>query len=662
MQIVQGESYSKEVERTEDVIVSNPVPRGRILDSNYNVIVDNESVDAITYTRSQSTTTEEMMEVAEKLANIIEPDQSKTTERDLKDYWLLKNPEEAKKKMTEDEIELNEAGELSNNDLYKRQVDRVTESELKELTPKDRKVIAIYREMVSARALSPKIIKNTNVTHEELARVSENLESLPGVDVTTDWNRKYLYDKTLRSVIGNIGSIPSEKLDYYVARGYNLNDRVGTSYLELQYEDVLHGQKEKVKNVTDKSGNVLDTILLSPGARGNDLVLTIDLELQLAVEKIIEEELRQKKSQGGRHLLDRAFVVLMDPHTGEVLTMAGKRYGWNEKEGRMTVSDYALENITTSYAMGSSVKGATVLMGYETGAISPGQNLYDRRLMIKGTPSKGSVSNMGWINDITALKRSSNVYMFLTTMKMGGYEYQPNQSLPLSTDQYDQMRYYYNQFGLGVRTGIDLPNESRGMPGPNSIETGKLLDLAIGQYDTYTPMQLAQYVSTIANGGKRVKPQIVKELRGPSKESDELGHVVQEMSPVVLNKVDMETSEIERVQEGFRQVMQESRGTAVARFKSASYSPAGKTGTAQAFYDGPMKQYSNDPTTNTTLVAYAPHNNPEVAMAVVVPWAYNTNQHAMSQEIGKKVLDTYFNLQKGGSSSIQGSNDPSLQQ
>jgi len=654
VQIVNGENFRKEVDRTEDVTVSNPVPRGRMLDRHYNVVVDNAPVDAITYTRNQGTKVEEMIETAEKLAAIIQPDVKKITERDKKDFWILKNKKEAEKKITKEEKDLNKADKLSNGDLYSLQVSRVTEAELEQLTQQDLNVLAIYREMASARALTPKIIKNENVTHIELAQVSENLESLPGVDVTTDWDRKYSFNQTLRSVIGNISSIPSEKLDYYLARDYNLNDRVGTSYLEWQYEDVLHGQKEKVKNITDKSGKVLQSVPLSEGARGKDLILTIDMNLQLAVEKIIEEELREKKSQGGRHLLDRAFVVLMDPHTGEVLTMAGKRYSYNKANGKMEFSDFALGNITTSYNMGSSIKGATVLMGYETGAIKPGQSLYDRRLVIKGTPSKGSVSNMGMVNDLTALKRSSNVYMFLTTMKMGGYEYQPNQSLPLSVNQYDEMRYYYSQFGLGVRTGIDLPNEGLGMKGPNSIETGKLLDLSIGQYDTYTPMQLAQYISTIANGGKRVKPHLVKEIREPSNDQDELGPIIREMPPVILNNVDMDTSEVERVQEGFRQVMQENQGTAAGRFRSASYSPAGKTGTAQAFYDGPQTQYRNDSTTNTTLVAYAPHNNPEVAMAVVVPWAYNTNKHSMSQEIGRKVLDAYFDLQKGQPSETAG--------
>ena len=651
VQIVSGSDFRREVERTEDVTVNKSVPRGRFLDSQYRVLVDNEPVDAITYTRLQSTKTEEMLEVAEKLASFITPSLDKVTERDKKDFWILKHKERAEGKITKQERKLNEENKLKNSELYKLQVSRVTEEELQELTDQDLNVLAIYREMASAKALTPQIIKNADVTDEEIALISENLNVLPGVDVTTDWERTYVYGSTLKTVIGSISSsdkgLPLEKLDYYLSRDYNLNDRVGTSYLELQYEDVLHGQKEKVKNVTDKAGNVLESIQISEGARGKDLVLTIDMDLQLAVEKIIEDELRAKKAVGGRSLLDRAFVVLMDPHTGEVLTMAGKQYSFDNEAGMMKMRDFATGAITTSYAMGSSVKGATVLMGYETGAISPGTVLYDRRLTFKGLGKlKGSYTNMGMINDLTALKRSSNVYMFLTAMKMGGYNYQPDRSLPLDVNFYDEMRYYYNQFGLGVRTGIDLPNESTGMKGFNNPNTGLVLDLSIGQYDMYTPIQLTQYIATIANGGKRVKPHLVKEIRDPANNSEGVGKVFREISPVVLNNVDMQTQLVERVQEGFRQVMQESGGTAAGTFRSAAYRPAGKTGTAESYYDGPIKSRSNELTTNLTLVAYAPYDNPEVAMSVVVPWAYDKggSPHSMSQEIGKKVLDTYFNL------------------
>ncbi|MFS0780910.1 peptidoglycan D,D-transpeptidase FtsI family protein [Bacillus sp. 1P06AnD] len=651
VQIVYGDDYRREIERTEDITVNNPVPRGKIYDRNHKVIIDNTPVDAITYTRVQGTKTEEMLKTAENLAKVVKMDTKKITERDKKDFWILKNPDLAKKLITEKDLKKVEEHKLEESDLYKLQLERITEDDLASLTAKDLQVLAIYREFASARALTPQIIKNKDVTPQEVAIVSENLESLNGVDVTTDWNRKNVFDKTLDSVIGKVSSssegLPREKLDYYKARDYNNNDRVGKSYLEMQYEDLLHGQKAKVKNVTDKSGNVIQSEVISEGERGKDLVLGIDMDLQVATEKIIEEELRQKKAMGGTYLLDRAFVVMMNPKTGEILTLAGKQYDTNKKTGKVEYNDFSLGTFTTSYAMGSVVKGATVLTGYETGALRPGQVIFDSPLYIKGTPKKGSWKNMGPINDLSALKMSSNVYMFKTAIAIGGGQYVQNRSLHINPEAFDTMRYYYNQFGLGVPTGIDLPNEMNGYKGQEKI-AGKLLDLAIGQYDTYTPLQLVQYVSTIANGGNRIQPQIVKEIHEPTNDPKKLGPLLQDVTPKVLNRVDMKKEWIERVQTGFKQVMQSPGGTGYSKFSGASYNMAGKTGTAQSFYDGPKKdKYGPVPTMNLSMVGYAPADNPEVAISVVVPWAYQGNTgHSMNMDIAKKVMDKYFELKK----------------
>ncbi|MFJ7467997.1 peptidoglycan D,D-transpeptidase FtsI family protein [Peribacillus frigoritolerans] len=651
VQIVYGDDYRREIERTEEVTVNNSVPRGKMYDRNLKLMVDNQPLDAITYTRKQGTKQTEMVETAEKLAKLIEKETDKVTERDKKDFWILNNPKLAEKKITDKERKKVEEGEMEERDLYKLQLDRITEEETK-LSEKDLEVLAIYREFASGYALTPQIVKNKKVTKEEFAKVSENLDSLPGVDVSTDWDRFYTYNKTLKSVLGKVSSseegLPSESLNYYLARDYSRNDRVGKSYIEAQYEDILQGQKAKVRNVTDKSGNVVDSEVINEGSRGKDLILTVDMDLQLATEEIIEKQLIAKKKMGNTKFLDRAFVVMMDPNTGEILTMAGKKYEKDSKTGKSSIEDFALGNITTSYTMGSSVKGATVLTGYQQGAIQPGTYFYDTKLKIKGTKEKGSYSNFGNINDLTALKVSSNVYMFRTAINIAGAHYVPNEPLNISSGAFSTMRNSFAQFGLGVRTGIDLPNEMSGFKG-SETSPGKLLDLAIGQYDTYTPMQLVQYVSAIANGGNRMKPHMVKEIRDPVDNNEELGPVAEDVSPTVLNRLEMKEEWIERVQSGFEKVSMEQGGTAYTYFGNKSYTVAAKTGTAQAFYDGPNRADYSEPqdTMNITLVGYAPAKNPEVAFAVVVPWAYQGHTgHSMSKEIGEEIMDTYFELKK----------------
>ncbi|MGE7604162.1 peptidoglycan D,D-transpeptidase FtsI family protein [Peribacillus sp. NPDC097675] len=652
VQIVYGDDYLRQVDRTENDVVNTPVPRGKMYDRYLNPVVDNDPLNAITYTRYPNTKPAEMVKTAEILATLIKKDTKKITERDRKDFWIIKNPKKAEALITKADRKKVEEKKLEEKDLYKLQLDRITEENINEFTKDELEVLAIFREFNSGYALTPAIVKNKGVTKQEFARVSEHLSDLPGVDVTTDWDRTYKYGDTLRSVLGKVSSseegLPSENLDYYLSRDYTRNDRVGKSYIEKQYEDVLQGKKAKVENILSK-GEVVETRTVTEGESGKDLVLTMDMELQETVDKIIETELQRTKAKGNTYLLDRAFVVLMDPNTGEVLTMAGKQYGRNSKTGATEINDFSLGTITTSYTIGSSVKGATVYSGFQTGVISPGTTLYDQPLYLAGAKPKKSYSNLGYVSDVTALKKSSNVYMFLTAIKIGGGHYSPQQRLGLESGAFTKLRNHYAQFGLGVRTGIDLPNESAGFKGVDTSTDGLLLDLSIGQYDTYTAMQLAQYVSTIANGGKRLEPHVVKEIRDPSDKHGTLGPVFQSVGPKVLNDLDGEDIWIQRIQEGFRQVAQEPGGTAYSAFAGKSYHPAAKTGTAQAFYDGPRrKEYSEPvPTINLTLVGYAPHDKPEVAFSVITPWVYQGSAaDDINKRIGEAVMDAYFKLKE----------------
>jgi cell division protein FtsI/penicillin-binding protein 2 len=159
-------------------------------------------------------------------------------------------------------------------------------------------------------------------------------------------------------------------------------------------------------------------------------------------------------------------------------------------------------------------------------------------------------------------------------------------------------------------------------------------------------MQLAQYISTIANGGYRMQPHLVKEIREPLADSSEIGPIFKQVQPNVLNTLDFKKEWLDRVQLGFKKVFQESGGTAYNFFADATYSPAGKTGTAEAFYDGPDRpKYGKEPppVMNLSLVGYAPSSNPEIAMAVLIPWAYQGEQtNNINFKIGRRVLDTYF--------------------
>lgn len=663
VQIVYGENYKREIKKTNDVTIQLPVPRGKILDRNGNLIIGNKPLKAITYTRPTSIKSDKMHEIAKRLAKIIKKDTKDDlkaiTERDRKDFWILKHPDEAKNKITIEEDKALKKKKLDrkeyDQEIYERILDRITDKEIHSFTKQELEILAIYREMLSGYPLTPQIIKNKNVTKEEIALIGESLDDLPGVDIATDWDRYNVYKQKdgyapLASILGKITSskegLPLELAKYYKALGYSNNDRVGKSYLEHQYEELLRGDKEIVSNKMDKSGDVLESVVIREGKRGNDLLLSVDMELQKKVEEIIIKTL----SHLSQPYLDRAFVTVMNPKTGEILAMAGKLREKNEETGKREYTDYALGNMTTSYAMGSAVKGAMVLTGYQTGAITLNNNVInDEPLKFKDTPSKSSWSSkaFGPIDDYYALKRSSNVYMFKLAMRIGG-QYNYIYDGPLNIDKVkaiDTLRYNFAQFGLGVKTGIDLPGEQVGYGGRIPDFSGNVLDFGIGQFDTYTPLQLVQYISTIANGGNRIQPHLAKEIREPSDNIEELGPVIQEFGSNVLNKINMKNEWISRVQEGFRQVVNDPLGTGYSSIKNKQYKIAGKTGTAEALYDGPVSHTPGMMLWNLTFAGYAPYDNPEIALSVVVPWSTTDKMHS-NLDIADQVFKAYFDLKK----------------
>jgi len=663
VQIVHGQDYKKEINKTNDVSVYNPVPRGLIFDRNGKLIVGNKPLNAITYTIPQSAKPELKLEVARKLAKLISKDSKDDlkaiTKRDRQDFWILTHPDEAKALITDQDLAAFKKEQLDQKEVnaksYQLQLKRITEKDIQSFSKQELEVLAIYREM-NGYALTTQIIKR-DVTPREFAVVSENLDNLPGVDTTIDWDRYTVFkneagDTVLGSILGKVTSskegLPKEKAPYYTALGYSRNDRVGKSYLEYQYEDVLKGEKEKVQNKTDKAGNVLESKVIRKGKRGDDLVLSTDIDLQQAVEKIIQDKLG--KAHIGQPYLDRTFVSVMNPKTGEILAMVGKQYVKDKETGKTEINDYALGNINSSYSMGSAVKGATVLTGYQTGAIKPYDIIKDEPIYLKGTNVKKSWNGRGFgpINDLTALKISSNVYMFKTAMKVGGQQnYIPHG--PLTIDKMETIRKFRNnfaQFGLGVKTGIDLPGESAGYGGGIPQESGKVLDFAIGQFDTYTPLQLVQYISTIANGGYRIQPHIVKEIREPNVKYDELGPIIHEIQPKILNKIDMKSDWVKHVQQGLKMVVNEPGGTGYTYIHNKQYKIAGKTGTAQAVYDGPNRRPNELIWTwNVTFAGYAPYDNPEIALSVVVPYSLTDKTH-VNLEIADEVFKAYFDLKE----------------
>lgn len=659
LQIVKGEDFVRELSRMEEIKVNTSVPRGKIYDRYGRVLVDNQPEKAITYTKMQTTKTSEMLEIAEQLANLIEVEHDKNTERDILDFWILRNREAATAKVTQEEMQKfrdknPEMDEKEFNAEYDKRIrERITEEELATLTDYDMEVLAIYSKMRTGYSLSQQIIKGENVTDEEFASVSERLTDLPGVNTTTDWKR---VRKSSLAILGRTTvpskGIPKSELDFYLAREYSRNDRVGESYLEKQYEEILQGEKSVVKNVTNKKGQVVETIPTFAGEAGKDVVSTIDIKLQEQVDKILEQKIKSIKAVGASPMLDRGFIVMMNPNTGEILSMAGKKIETDKETGKQYMIDYSYGSFTTSYEAGSTVKAATVLMGYNEGVIKPGTPMLDSPMRIGNVTLNSLFNKSGsvMLNDLTALERSSNVYMFKIAMGIGGYKYGSGR-FNLADGTLQKLRNGYAQFGLGVPTGIDLPGETPGIQANPDTQV-KLLNLAIGQFDTYTPLQLAQYISTVANGGYRIQPRIVKEVRKASPDGEYLGPLEEEIEPKVLNRISNSEAEINHVKEGLRRVYYGSNGSAANVFRTFTPTAAGKTGTAQTTYYNKESRYNNTKTINMVHVGFAPFDNPEVAYAIIFPWATTNFNHYYKQanEAAREILEAYFALKEEYSS------------
>lgn len=635
LQIAQGSHYKQLIKNSENLTVNEAVPRGRILDRNGKVLVDNASKKAITYARGRKTSQSEVLKTAEKLSKLIKMDTDKITDRDKQDYWIQLHPNKAKSLMKNEQVLLDD-GNITQDEYDDALYKKVGKNQINSLNDKDLQILAIYREMMSGSALDPQTIKNEDVSDEEYAAVSQKLSDMPGVNTTMDWDRKYPYGDTLRGIFGDVSTteegIPKELTEQYLAKGYSRNDRVGKSYLEYQYDDILKGKKKEMKYTTDKSGEVIDSKIINPGSRGDDLVLSIDVDLQKKTEEYLEKQISKLRSEGAKDM-DNALIVVQNPNNGDILAMAGKQI---DKNGDLT--DYDIGTFTSQYAVGSSVKGGTLLAGYQNNAIKVGEEMIDEPLKFAGGLTKHSYFNQDGkvrIDDKEALMHSSNVYMFKTALKLAGSPYTPNMSLPTDiTSAGQKLRKGLNQVGLGVKTGIDLPNETNGQIEPLTDNPGNYLDLAIGQYDTYTPMQLSQYVSTIGNNGYRVQPHVGLEIRKATNK-ETLGPVKEKVKGQVLNKVNNTQNEVNEVQEGFKMAFNEKDGTGYQSFKDTEVPSAGKTGTAEVFQDG-------EPRVNSTYIGYAPIKNPQLAFSIVY-----TNQPVPEPwlnggDLGRDVINYYF--------------------
>lgn len=592
VQIMNNAYYEDLVARKELSPVKLDNSRGIIKDRNGVVLTTNTPFNNITYHSVGRMNSKTRFELAKKFAAQFKGDYE-LNDFESRDLYIFLNNNGA------DLVTKEDTKGLSANEVNKLKRERVSDAMLASLTKEDIEGFSVYLKMGTETSTSAALVLE-DASDQMIAYLVEHQQDFEGFGWNTTWKREYTGPEGYEFLIGKVRDIPSEKYEYMMAKGYAPNDKVGISGLEYMYEDYLVGTKTLMRyNATTKTYE-----LASEGKKGNDVVLTLDMELQKKIEERVMREYRSAKGVARRDLMNSLDVVLTDPNTGDILAIVAIR---EDSKGNLYNSPESV--FLDARPVGSVVKGATVYMGLAEGVIKPGETIMDAPMHIKGTQPRISYANLGPVTDQTALSRSSNIFMFNVAIRLGKGRYIPDQPLLFSKpveETFSLMRNYYSQFGLGVNTMVDFPNEQTGYKGITK-NGGLLLELSIGQYDSYTPIQLNQYMATIANGGYRMKPHLVKEVV-----DSDTKNIVYENVPTVLNQVEDQLA-LNRARSGFKLCV--TNGGCGAGMRNLGMSSAAKTGTAQ-YTDRGINLINN------AYIAFAPYESPKVAVSCINGAAY----------------------------------------
>ena len=640
MQVVNKDFYEAKLASASQTRVTTGSARGEIYDAAGKPLVENTVKQVVAFTRSNKMTATDLKDISTKLLTYVTVSSPDLTERQIADYYLA-DPAVYKKTveaLPKDKRFDSDGNQLSESDLYNNAVESVSSSQTN-YTEDEKKAIYLFSQLNAVGNFATGNIQTDPLSDTQVALIASASKELPGISISTSWDRKVL-ETSLASIVGSVSSeksgLPAEEVDAYLKKGYSLNDRVGTSYLEKQYEEVLQGKRTVKEIHLDKHGDMESVENIEEGSKGKNIKLTIDLAFQDSVDSLLKSYFNSELANGGAQYSEGVYAVALNPKTGAVLAMSGIKH--NLESGELTPD--SLGTVTNVFVPGSVVKAATISSGWENGVLSGNQTLTDQPIVFQGSAPINSWYTLSYgsfpITAVEALEYSSNTYMVQTALGIMGQTYQSNMTVGTSNleSAMAKLRSTFGEYGLGASTGIDLPDESTGFI-PKDYDLANYLNNAFGQFDNYTPMQLAQYVATIANNGVRLAPRIVEGVYD-NNEQGGLGSLIQQTGSTEMNKINISESDMSILQQGFYQVSHGTSALTTGRAFSngAAVSISGKTGTAESYVNGGQKA------NNTNAVAYAPTDNPQIAVAVVFP--HNTNlTNGVGPSIARDIINLY---------------------
>ena len=644
LQVVNGESYREQSNTRLSRIISIEAARGSILDRSGNELAGVRAQNNIELFKT-NIGNEELNQAILKLVNLLNEYQISYTDTfpiKIEPYEFTIKDEELTKWKKTYKIDEN-ASPAEAFDEFKEKYEITTDN-----AQDARKIISIrYKITTTGYSATKSITISEDVSNEVVAQISERNSEFPGVNISTEAVRTYSSGTLAAHVIGYTRTISQEEYEAN-KETYDMDDIIGKTGIEYMFEKYLKGTDGEKQVDMSVDGTITGEYVTQNAVAGNDVVLTIDANLQKVTETSLENCINKIKSGGFSETYDArgGAVVVMNVNTGEVLASASyptynpewfigtlETDKWNYMNDSKT-HPLLNKTIQAAYEPGSIFKMITAIAGLETGVITPKEQMYDTGIYKKyGEEWKcwyytDYHRGHGYVNVTQALQHSCNYFFYETGDRAG----------------IDAIAKYALHFGLGKKTGIELPSELSGTVASKENKKqwnpGDTLNASIGQGDNnYTPMQIARYLSAIANGGTVVKPTLIKTIIKPdgtevtreeieNYTNEKLG-IQNEDDGITINP---ETINIAK--EGMRMATSEAGGTAYSIFKNFKVEVAGKTGSAEAGKD----ENDND-VVHAWFVCFAPYENPEIAVVAMIENGGHGNYAA---EIARDVLNQYF--------------------
>lgn len=649
LQIVNGESYREQSNTRLSRVIKIDSSRGSILDRSGNELAGVRAVNNIELIKT-NISDEDLNKCILNLVNLLNEQQVSYKD----DFPIKINPfeytisgEELENWKEKNKIEQEATAEEAFNKFKSKY--QITNEDVEDI----RKIISMrYLIATTGYSATKSITIAEDVNDVVVAQINERNSEFPGVSIDTKSVRTYNNGTLAAHVIGYTRTISD---DEYKERKdtYEMDDIIGKTGIEAVFEEYLKGTSGEKQVEMSVDGTITGEYTTKDAIAGSDVVLTIDANLQKVTEEALANCVEKIKSGGFAETYDArgGSAVVMDVNTGDVLAMASypsyepqwfvgklETDKWNYMNDSKT---HPLLNkaIQGTYEPGSIFKMITAIAGLESGTITPKEKINDTGVYRKyGLEMKcwyytSYHRGHGYVNVTQALQHSCNYFFYETGDRTG----------------IDAIAKYALHFGLGKKTGIELPSEQTGTLAQREEGwgPGDTLNASIGQGDnSFTPVQIAKYISSIANGGTVVQPTIVKTILnadGTEVPKEEIDNFVNQKLGIdnTDDGIQINPENIQIAREGMRMATSEAGGTAYSRFKDFKVEVAGKTGSAEAGVDENQKDI-----VNAWFVCFAPYENPEVAVVVLVENGGHGNYAA---EVARDVLDQYFGMNETSS-------------